>query len=92
MFFKLIIAYWRHIAKLMRTSVNIGSGNGLLPDGSKPLPGPMSANHHWGFVAFTWYVVLSTDSTSPRYILANGRHVDGIFKMRSCKESVSNNH
>ena len=27
--------------------VNIGSGNGLLPDGTKPLPEPMSTDHHW---------------------------------------------
>ena len=25
--------------------VNIGSGNGLLPDGTKPLPEPMLTNH-----------------------------------------------
>ena len=33
--------------------VNIGSGNGLLPDGTKPLPEPMLTNHQWGLVAFT---------------------------------------
>ena len=27
--------------------VNIGSGNGLLPDGTKPLPEPMFTNHQW---------------------------------------------
>ena len=27
--------------------VNIGSGNGLLPDGTKPLPEPMLTNHQW---------------------------------------------
>ena len=26
-----------------RDLVNIGSGNGLLPDGTKPLPEPMSS-------------------------------------------------
>ena len=31
--------------------VNIGSGNGLLPDGTKPLPEPVLTNHHWGLVA-----------------------------------------
>ena len=25
--------------------VNIGSGNGLLPDGTKPLPEPMLTDH-----------------------------------------------
>ena len=33
--------------------VNIGSGNGLLPDGTKPLPEPTLTYHHWGFVSFT---------------------------------------
>ena len=28
--------------------VNIGSGNGLVPPGNKPLPGPMLTNHRWG--------------------------------------------
>ena len=27
--------------------VNIGSGNGLLPDGTKPLPEPMLNDHQW---------------------------------------------
>ena len=31
--------------------VNIGSGNGLLPDGTKPLPEPMLTGHHWSPVA-----------------------------------------
>ena len=34
--------------------VNIGSGNGLLPNGTKPLPEPMLANDQWSVVAFTW--------------------------------------
>ena len=32
--------------------VNIGSDNGLVPSGTKPLPEPMLTNHQWGFVAF----------------------------------------
>ena len=32
--------------------VNIGSGNGLLPDSTKPLPEPMLTHHHQGHVAF----------------------------------------
>ena len=41
----------------MATSVwvNIGSGNGLLPDGTKPLPEPMLTYHQLGRVAFTWW-------------------------------------
>ena len=34
--------------------VNIGSGSGLLPDGTKPLPEPMLSNDQWGVAAFTW--------------------------------------
>ena len=34
--------------------VNIGTGNGLLPDGTKPLPEPMLTYDQWGVVAFTW--------------------------------------
>ena len=30
------------------------SGNGLLPDGTKPLPEPMLTYHQSGLVAFTW--------------------------------------
>ena len=33
---------------------NIGSVNGLLPDGTKPLPKPMLTSHYWGAVAFIW--------------------------------------
>ena len=33
--------------------VNIGSGNGLLPDGTKPLPEPM-LTYQQSFVAFIW--------------------------------------
>ena len=32
--------------------VNIGSGNGLLPDGTKPLPEPMLTYHQYGPVSF----------------------------------------
>ena len=34
-------AIWRQIW------VNISSGNGLLPDGTKPLPEPMLTEHQW---------------------------------------------
>ena len=34
--------------------VNIGLSNGLMPDGSRPLPKPMPTNHRWGPVAFSW--------------------------------------
>ena len=32
--------------------VNIGSGNGLLPDGTKPLPEPMLTDYQWGSETF----------------------------------------
>ena len=32
--------------------VNIGSGNGLLPDGTKPLPEPMMTDRQWNPVTF----------------------------------------
>ena len=33
--------------------VSIGSGNGLLPDGTKPLPEPILNYQYWGTLAFT---------------------------------------
>ena len=33
---------------------NIGLGDGLLPDGPKPLPEPLLTNQQWGPVVFTW--------------------------------------
>ena len=34
-------------------TVNIGSGNGLLPDSTKPVPEPILTYHEWGFMVFT---------------------------------------
>ena len=34
--------------------VNIGPGNGLLPDGTKPLPETMLTYHQWSLVTITW--------------------------------------
>ena len=39
----LIVAWWRHMAT--EIWVKIGSGNGLLTDGTKPLPEPMLTDH-----------------------------------------------
>ena len=36
-----------------KISFNIGLGNGLLPDGTKPLPEPMLTYHQVCTVAFT---------------------------------------
>ena len=45
-----IVALWRHMAT--EIWVNIGSGNGLLPDGSKPLPEPVLTDHQLSPVTF----------------------------------------
>ena len=34
--------------------IDIGSANGLVPDGTKPLPEPMLTDPHWSIVAYTW--------------------------------------
>ena len=34
--------------------IKIGSGNGLLPDGNKPVPEPMTTNHQGDLMAFLW--------------------------------------
>ena len=44
------MAWWRH----MQSRVNVSSGNGLLPDGTKPLPEPVLTYHQMSSVAFTW--------------------------------------
>ena len=46
----LIVAWWPHMAT--RILVNIGSGNGLMPDGTKPSPEPMLIYHQRYSVAF----------------------------------------
>ena len=43
------VAYRHHLTTWIW--VNTGSGNGLVPDGTKPLPESMWTNHHWDFVA-----------------------------------------
>ena len=37
---------------LLQIRVNIRSGNGLLPDGTKPLPESMLTDHQWGLMEF----------------------------------------
>ena len=41
-------------SKFRHSLVNIGSGDGLLPDGTKSLPEPKLTNHQWCLVTFTW--------------------------------------
>ena len=47
---QLILAYRHHMAT--KIWVNIGSGNSLLPDGTKPLPETMLTDHQWSPVTF----------------------------------------
>ena len=57
--------------------VNIGSGNGLLPDGTTPLPEPMLTDHQgWGQIRFIKYKyifsgVSNTNTNTPAKILSN---------------------
>ena len=43
-------AKWQDICR----ATNTGSGNGLLPDGTKPLPESEFGNHKQGLLAFNW--------------------------------------
>ena len=43
---------WPSDAILRQIWVNIGSGNGVLPDGTKPLPEPMLTDHQWSPLTF----------------------------------------
>ena len=49
---ELIGPQWRPM--VTQNLVNIGSGNGLMPVGTKPLPEPMLTYHHWNPSAFSW--------------------------------------
>ena len=46
------VTWWCYMAT--KIWVNIGSGNGLLPDGTKPLPEPVLTCHLWDPFAFSW--------------------------------------
>ena len=51
---KLLNSLWPRDAIVARLIlVNIGSGDGLLPDGNKPLLAPMLTYRQWGSVAHT---------------------------------------
>ena len=63
--------------------VNIGSGNGLVPDGTKPLPEPMLTYHHASgiypsgpLVHHKSYVYLNTQDMKPQIVFA-------IYKFKS---------
>ena len=59
------VCYTYFIIDLVDYGVNIDSGNCLLPDGTKPLPGSMLTNHQWGLVALSWEWCLSK---CPKYL------------------------
>ena len=44
-------SFWPCNSVWQHRSVNIGSGNGLLPDSTKPLPEPVLTCHQWDLVA-----------------------------------------
>ena len=48
------MAWWHHIWRGSWNWVNIGSGNDLVPSGTKSLPEQMLTNHQWVLLAFTW--------------------------------------
>ena len=50
-----VLTHWDLVNNMVTLSlVNTGSCNGLLPDGTKPLPKPVLTYHQKGFVAFSW--------------------------------------
>ena len=46
------LTHWRLVTPW--TLFNFGSDNGLVPDGTKPLPEPIFTYHWWSHMAFTW--------------------------------------
>ena len=59
---------------------NIGSGNGLLPDGTKPLPEPMLTYHQRGSVAYFWEQFRRNCSRYRFRIWVWKRHFEKYFK------------
>ena len=67
--------------------VNIDSGNGMLPDNTKPLPGSMLINHQWGLVAFTWGQFHGKCS---RYVYLLNYLGQFVFSTFDCDEQMLN--
>ena len=69
----------------MGNLVDIGSGNGLLPDGTKPLPEPVLNNHLW--LQVLWHSIeCKINSLRPRQ---NGRpFADDTFKRIFLNENI----
>ena len=58
---------------------NIGSGNGLLTDGTKPLPEPMLTYHQKGFVAF--FISQELLKVSIQDMSLKKRHFENYFRI-----------
>ena len=52
--FIIINPLWPSDSIWLDNSVNIGCGNGMLPDGTKPLLEPMLTYYQWGQVTIIW--------------------------------------
>ena len=61
--------------------VNIGSGNDLLHDGTKPLPEPILTNHLWCLVAFGWGGDHRKCSRYQSLIIVKIRHFSGANEL-----------
>ena len=69
--------------------VNIGSGNGLVPDGTKPLPEPMLTNHQMT-ISHEMLKIAILD-LSLKIINLNIRvHLPGINELTNLLTSVTN--
>ena len=68
--------------------VNIGSGNGLLPDGTKPLPEPLLTDHQWSpetFILGQFHKgYLSHQSLTPNWKL----HLKFHWNLPGANESI----
>ena len=77
---------WHHMVLL--NLVNIGSGKGLLPNGTKPLPVPMLINQ-WDLVAFTWEYHHRKYDIYPWYEIENNPFVS--FQLRALSSRTGDN-
>ena len=62
---------WCQNQKLNFTSLNIDSGDDLLPNSTKPSPEPMLISYNWDYVTFIWGLVKALFAFSINAILSN---------------------
>ena len=72
----LIVTWWCHMAT--KIWINIGSGNGLLPDGTKPLPEPMLTDHQWSPLSPVTFILI-TGQFYKRYL--NHQSLKSVWKL-----------